>query len=137
MEKQNSFFSVDFMLVVAVLLSIALVGYNAFLLPDYEPPVVTAYRAPNAPAQAGPATETAAGVQAEAPADAAFTVNINTADSTELQRVPGIGPAMAQKLLDFRARVGVITDLSQLLEVSGIGEKKLEQFAPYLVLKGS
>lgn len=131
MEKEASFFSVDFLLVVAALLSIALVGYNAFLLPDYAPPAVSYRSQAEAPMQAPAATEDGAGEAASV-----FTVNVNTANSEELQRVPGIGPAMAEKIIEYRERVGVIIDLSELLEVSGIGEKKLEQFTQYLVLEG-
>ncbi|WP_052446764.1 ComEA family DNA-binding protein [Candidatus Soleaferrea massiliensis] len=62
-------------------------------------------------------------------------IDINTATSEELQRIPGIGPATAEKILDYRAEIGVFTSLDQLLEVKGIGEKKLETIREYAVIE--
>lgn len=61
-------------------------------------------------------------------------ININTADAKELELVPGIGPQMAQKILTYREEKGLFTKLEDLLNVSGIGEKTLEKFTPYIVL---
>ena len=62
------------------------------------------------------------------------TVNINTADGSELQRLPGVGPVTAQKILDYRRQVGRFTSAEQLTEVKGIGPKKLERMAPFVTL---
>lgn len=52
-------------------------------------------------------------------------LNINTASAEELDRVlPGVGPALAGRIVDYRANNGPFADISQLKEVSGIGEKK-------------
>jgi len=61
-------------------------------------------------------------------------VNINTADSAELQRLPGVGPATAQKIIDYRAQIGRFTSAEQLMEVKGIGPKKLEKMRPFVAL---
>lgn len=53
------------------------------------------------------------------------TINLNTADSTALETLPGIGPATAQKILDHRERHGPYTDLADLEAVSGIGPATL------------
>ncbi len=52
------------------------------------------------------------------------TVNLNTATSEELQRLPGVGPAMAQRILHARKANGPFTSPEQLMDVSGIGERK-------------
>jgi len=61
-------------------------------------------------------------------------VDINTADSAELQRLPGVGPATAQKIIDYRTQTGSFSSVDQLLEVKGIGPKKLEKLRPFVAL---
>jgi competence protein ComEA len=51
----------------------------------------------------------------------AATVNVNTATSEDLQRLPGIGPALADRIIDFRQRNGPFGSLAELDAVSGIG----------------
>ena len=53
-------------------------------------------------------------------------VRVNSASFTELQRLPGVGPALARAIIEQRARVGRFSSLGDLLKVRGIGPKKLE-----------
>lgn len=62
-------------------------------------------------------------------------INVNTATLEQLQRLPGIGPKMAERILVFRRQHGPLTNLHQLLEVQGIGPKKLEQLLPFCSLQ--
>ena len=57
--------------------------------------------------------------------DAAGLVNINTASSAELQTLSGIGPSVAQSIIDERTKNGPFASVDDLMRVSGIGEKKL------------
>lgn len=61
-------------------------------------------------------------------------VNINSADVTELQRLPGVGPSTAQKIFDYRAQIGRFTSADQLMDVKGIGPKKLEKMRSFISL---
>jgi len=61
-------------------------------------------------------------------------VRINSADSTELQRLPGVGPSTAQAILDYRTQIGRFTTPEQLDDVKGIGPKKLEKMRPFVAL---
>jgi len=54
-------------------------------------------------------------------------VDLNTASATELEDLPGIGPATAEAIIDHRQRNGPFTSVDDLLDVRGIGDAKLEQ----------
>ncbi len=53
-------------------------------------------------------------------------LDLNTATLEELQALPGIGPKLAKQILDYREECGKFFSVDELLEVPGIGEKKLE-----------
>jgi competence protein ComEA len=61
------------------------------------------------------------GVQADA------VVDLNTADATTLETLPGIGPAMAQRILTWREEHGGFRTVEDLLEVSGIGDARFAE----------
>lgn len=54
-------------------------------------------------------------------------VNINTASAEELDTLPGIGPAMAQRIIEFRETEGAFTSIEDIKKVKGIGEAKFEK----------
>jgi competence protein ComEA len=61
-------------------------------------------------------------------------VNINTANSEELQQVPGIGPATAQKILQMRKSYGAFKSVDDLLAIRGLGQKRLDKMRKYLTV---
>jgi competence protein ComEA len=61
-------------------------------------------------------------------------VNINTATSEELQQVPGIGPATAQKILQMRKSYGAFKSVDDLLAIRGLGSERLEKMPKYLTV---
>jgi competence ComEA-like helix-hairpin-helix protein len=61
-------------------------------------------------------------------------ININTADSTQLQLVPGIGPSTAEKILRMRKSYGAFKSVNDLMAIRGIGPKRLEKMRKYLTV---
>jgi competence ComEA-like helix-hairpin-helix protein len=64
-------------------------------------------------------------------------ININTANSDELQQVPGIGPATAEKILQMRKSYGAFKSVDDLLSIRGIGKKRLDKMRKYLTVSKS
>src|SRR5215510_1004744 len=61
-------------------------------------------------------------------------VNINTATSEQLQAVPGIGPATAEKIIQMRRSYGAFKSVEDLRAIRGIGPKRLEKMRKYLTV---
>ena len=69
-----------------------------------------------------------------APKPCESRVNINTASAEELETLPGIGPVLAQRIVDYRSANGNFASVEQLVDVHGIAEKILEKIKPCVVL---
>ncbi|MFQ5348995.1 MAG: ComEA family DNA-binding protein [Thermoanaerobaculia bacterium] len=63
-------------------------------------------------------------------------VNINDASVEQLALLPRVGPAVAQRIVDFREQNGDFKSAEDLMLVRGIGEKTFERLAPYITLSG-
>jgi competence ComEA-like helix-hairpin-helix protein len=87
------------------------------------PPDSGAAPAVSAPAPA-PAHKPAAG------AKPTHMVNLNTAGQAELELLPGIGPALASRILEERRRLGRFSSIDQLDDVKGIGPKLMAKLRP-------
>jgi competence protein ComEA len=61
-------------------------------------------------------------------------VHLNSATTDDLQRLPGVGPAMAERILAYRAEIKKFEEPTQLKDVPGIGEKKFARMEPFLQL---
>ena len=73
--------------------------------------------------------------QAAATKETGKQVNINTASQSELESLPGIGPSLAKKIMDFRQKNGQFKSPADLMAVQGIGEKKFEQLKNLIAVK--
>jgi len=61
-------------------------------------------------------------------------INVNTADAETLERLPGIGPALAERIVAEREANGPFSDAADLTRVSGIGEKTAQALIPYVTV---
>lgn len=59
-------------------------------------------------------------------------VNINTATQTELETLPGIGPSLALKIINYRKENGKFSSIEEIKNVSGIGESKFENLKRFI-----
>jgi competence protein ComEA len=65
-------------------------------------------------------------------APTASPVNLNTATLDQLDALPGVGPVLAQRILDYRTQNGPFTTIDQLQEVPGVGPKKFDSLKPHV-----
>jgi competence protein ComEA len=62
-------------------------------------------------------------------------VDLNAANAEQLDPLPGIGPALAARIVVYRDEHGPFTEVEQLNKVKGIGARTLEKLRPLLVLQ--
>jgi len=74
-----------------------------------------------------------AGAQKKTPP--AQPVDLNSASAAELQQVPGIGPATAKSIINFREKSGPFRRVEDLLAIHGISKTALEKMRPYVRVK--
>ena len=112
MERQEKGGSTYFFLALVTLAFLAAVLYLTF--------------GANRTEQEGYTEQTERPAREEEIAPVRVLVNIYTATDVELETVTGIGPVLAQAILDYRAEHGDFQTLDELLEVRGIGSAKLD-----------
>jgi competence protein ComEA len=61
-------------------------------------------------------------------------INLNSANAEQLQTLPGVGPATAKNILDYRAKVGKFNKIEEIINVKGIGEKKFQKIKDRLIV---
>ncbi len=62
-------------------------------------------------------------------------VNINTAGKSELMQLPNVGEVMAERIISYREEYGGFDKIEELMNVSGIGEKKFADMKPYVTVE--
>jgi competence protein ComEA len=83
---------------------------------------------------AGAAAPTAAAGTGSASGPASGPVNLNTAGLAQLEGLPGVGPVLAQRILDWRTAHGRFASVDQLREVTGIGESRFADLKPLVTV---
>ena len=80
-------------------------------------------------------TETSSAVTETQETSGPKLININTATVSQLDTLPGIGPVLAQRIIDYREANGPFTSISQLTQVEGIGAKRLEAILDLITIE--
>lgn len=65
------------------------------------------------------------------------TLDINTASEAELTQLPGVGPSLARRIVEYRQDNGPFATVDDLQNVSGIGPSKFAKMQPYVTVSGS
>ena len=86
------------------------------------------------PAQAGQGTARAQPPRAAA--KPAVVVNLNTATAAELEKLPGIGPKTAARIVEYRQKKGPFKKPEELMNVQGIGEKSFLKLKSQITVTG-
>lgn len=67
-------------------------------------------------------------------ATAAAPINLNTATADQLATIPGVGPKMAERIIDYRQKNGGFKKVEDLMNVSGVGEKSFLKMKPLITV---
>ena len=76
-------------------------------------------------------------IAAEPNQDAAGLVDLNTADQLTLETLPGIGPELAARIIAYRQSIGAFVTKEQIMDVSGIGEKRYADIEQLITVGGT
>ena len=98
------------------------IGRNSGVTIIYEQPA----------AQEAPQQQTQ--VVTEEPAAVREKININTADAVMLESLPGIGPVLAERIVEYRQTYGPFRTIDQIKDVSGIGDATFAELEPWITV---
>lgn len=120
------------------LLGIASIGglcWSVLTRPPHPAPLIAAPTLVSGPPQSDPQPTGPTAEPRNAPETAARLVNINTAGPKELELLPGIGPALAARIVEHRTAHGPFRSIDDLDQVKGIGPRTLERLRPLITLE--
>ncbi|WP_207747803.1 helix-hairpin-helix domain-containing protein [Clostridium sp. D33t1_170424_F3] len=115
MEEEKK--QVRILIGIAAFLCALIIGYNAFYVPDI--PLQTEVWTDEMPGSNG--------TESYVPQKPVEKIDLNSATAAALDTLNGIGPVLAQRIVDYREEYGGFYSVEELMEVDGIGEKLFEQ----------
>ena len=127
MKKEH----INILVAITVLFSIFLLGFFIGRKTGTSPITVSAGISD------GPTVVTTVPREVTQPEEAVqFPININTASAELLAHLPGIGPVLAQRIVEHRVNHGEYTVIEEIMDVSGISETRFNQIKDYITIGG-
>ena len=129
------------LVVVAAILCALMIGYNLFFTPEVK--MTAVYVDASSSGLDSGSTPAAWASESENSAEGSDSenfsldrkINLNTASAEELDELPGVGPVLAGRIIDYREQNGGFQSLEQLKNVSGIGEAVFEKLKDFISLE--
>lgn len=134
MNKEISYERV--LTIIAIILCAIIIGYNAFFIPDINIPAVI-YVDDNTNISSendSYSDDKITNLNEDDDVQKQAIVNINTASASELEQISGIGPVIAQKIVEYRENVSPFESKEDIKNVSGIGDKIYEKIQNNIVV---
>lgn len=129
------------LIIIAIVLCAFIIGYNAFFIPEISIPAVVYVDNSDREALSGDENGENASEESESEhsdnknTKASSSVNINTASANELaEALDGVGPALAQRIVDYRENVSEFKLKQDIKNVKGIGDKLYEKIEKNIVV---
>lgn len=123
-------------ILTAITLAFAAFTIGFFLGRNTQKGAITLSVPPEVTAPRTAIEETVSTAQESTEISVSYPIDLNTATMGELMRLPGIGEIYAQRILDYRSAHGNFTRVEDLLNVEGIGEKRLEAILDLVTVGG-
>lgn len=131
-EKNDSDNSEKILIITAIIMFAILIGYNAFFVsPVSENIQISGDIVKNQDTS----DEENKKEDTENEKNKSGLININTASKDELTELTGVGPKIAERIIEYRKTHGGFSSKEEILNVKGIGEKIFEKFKDYITVK--
>ena len=125
------------LIIIALALFAGIIFYNAFYIPSPTiPTVIYLDKEPGESSQDNTKIDENSDSKSSNSSDSSSSmsgkININTANASELDKLPGVGEAIAKKIIEYREYNGNFSSIEEIKNVSGIGETKFEKMKDYI-----
>ena len=126
-EKNDSDNSEKILIITAIIMFAILIGYNAFFIPPISENIQISGDIIK--------DQETSEENSESSKNKTGLININTASKDELTELTGVGPKIAERIIEYRKTHGGFSSKEEILNVKGIGEKIFEKFKDYITVK--
>ena len=130
-EKNDSDNSEKILIITAIIMFAILIGYNAFFVPPVSENIQISG---DIVKNQDTSDEENKKEDTENEKNKSGLININTASKDELTELTGVGPKIAERIIEYRKSVGRFTKTEEIKNVTGIGDKTFESIRDYITV---